>query len=54
MCELLLSLGQLYYRRHQIVRGSVCADFMWSHGVQGLALNDLLIKAGPPLNGLIM
>lgn len=32
----------------------VSAGFMWSHGVLRLALNDLLIKAGPPLNGLIM
>ena len=32
----------------------VSAGFMWAHGVLRLALNDLLIKAGPPLNGLIM
>ena len=32
----------------------VSLGFMWSHGVLRLALNDLLIKAGPPLNGLIM
>lgn len=28
--------------------------FLCSHGVLWLALNDLLIKAGPPLSGLIM
>lgn len=32
----------------------VGAGFMWSHGGLRLALNDLLIKAGPPLKGLIM
>lgn len=30
------------------------AGIMCSCGVQRLALNDLLIKAGPPLKGLIM
>lgn len=32
----------------------VSAGFMWFHGVLRLALNDLLIKAGPPLSGLIV
>lgn len=32
----------------------VSVGFMWSHGVLKLALNDLLIKAGPPLSGLIV